>query len=72
MSTMAEVDDRRGSLDRNRGYESFRNRAAIFCDDDNKIIGIDDARLSSLTSVDENNEVTYPADQDDGMRDQSG
>ncbi|KAK1740633.1 diacylglycerol kinase [Skeletonema marinoi] len=68
---MAEVDDRRESLGRTRGYESFRNRAAIFCDNDNIIIGIDDARLSSLTSVDENNEVTS-ADQDDGMRDQLG
>ena len=61
--------NRRESLDRRgRGYYSFRSRAAIPCDDENNIIGIDCERLSGLTSesVDENDDTS--ANADDGFR----
>lgn len=58
---MAELfnNNRREGLLWSRNYESFLNRAAIPCDEDNNVIGIAEEKPSGLMlSVDEENENT--------------
>ncbi len=67
------MNDRRKTIVHRPGLESFRARATIPSDDnDNTIIsttaGIDNARLSTLSQINENDGTSFYEEKDDGTR----